>query len=203
MSSEITSPSDEQWLFSERPAVRDPGEPAAAADVIEQRSWGGISALRSVAFVAAGLLLGGAVVFALSHQGTSSAALRTTGASTTTSGQPPAQGLAPNGGGRGGRAGEQHVSGILRAVTGSTVTVATSAGSATYTVTSETQVVRNGALASLSSLVVGDPLFLHIYPATTGSGYLVERLFAGTSEGGFGPGPGGGPPPGGPGGTNA
>ena len=59
-----------------------------------------------------------------------------------------------------------------------TVTVKTSAGTATYLVTSSSEIVRNGQVASLSSLQPGDEVLVHVYPAGSGSQLTVERLFA-------------------------
>jgi hypothetical protein len=94
-------------------------------------------------------------------------------------------------GGGGGLAGEQRLSGTLTAVGGSSVTVKTSSGTATYTVTSTTEIVRDGAAATLGQLQVGDPVFVHVYPASSGGALVVERLFAGTTTGFGGPPPGG------------
>jgi hypothetical protein len=76
--------------------------------------------------------------------------------------------------------------------------VTTVSGKATYSVTSESQIVRNGSVVALSALKVGDPVFLHVYQGTSDNALLVERIFAGTQpgRGGFG-----GPPPGAPGST--
>jgi len=65
----------------------------------------------------------------------------------------------------------------LTAVSGSEVTVRTSSGSATYQLVSQTQIVRDGALASASDLQAGDRLLMHVFPAA-GSDGVLERLIA-------------------------
>lgn len=89
---------------------------------------------------------------------------------------------------RGGVSGEQYVQGTITATTASSVTVRSSSGTATYAVTSQSEILRNGQQAALSSVKAGDAVFLHVYPDSSGR-MLVERLFAGTSAGddGFGP----------------
>jgi hypothetical protein len=111
------------------------------------------------------------------------------------------RGYGPQGGGPGGIAGEQHVQGTVTATTGSTVTVKTSGGStATYTVNSTSEIVRNGQSATLADVKVGDPVLVHVYPSSSGQ-LLVERLFAGSSASGPGGGGFGPPPDGAPGGS--
>ena len=89
-----------------------------------------------------------------------------------------------------GFAGEQHLTGTLTAVGDSTVTVESSSGTATYQVVSDTQIVRDGAAAQLSDLEAGNPVLVHVYPASSDSDRMVvERIFAGTlpSSPGLGP----------------
>ena len=72
----------------------------------------------------------------------------------------------------------------------STVTVESASGTATYQVVSDTQIVRDGAAAQLSDLEAGDPVLVHVYPASSDSDRMVvERIFAGTlpSSPGLGP----------------
>jgi hypothetical protein len=101
-------------------------------------------------------------------------------------GAPGAQGGAPGGvqgrvpGGQGlrgvgGQDGEQRLTGTLTAVSASRLTVRTSSGSATYQVVSQTQIVRNGVLASASDLKVGDRVLVHVFPAN-GSDGVLERV---------------------------
>ena len=98
-------------------------------------------------------------------------------------GVPGGQGL-QGGGGFGGQDGEQRLTGTLTAVSGSKVTVRTSSGSATYQLVSQTQIVRNGELASASELKAGDRVLVHVFPAN-GSDGVLERLIAvsGTGSG--------------------
>ena len=93
------------------------------------------------------------------------------------------QGLQGGAGGQG-LGGEQHVIGTLTAVSGSKVTVRTSSGSATYQLVAQTQIVRDGALASASDLRAGDRVLVHVFPAN-GSDGVLERLIAvsGTGSG--------------------
>ena len=97
------------------------------------------------------------------------------------SGQVP--GGSGNGGFGGGLAGEQRLVGTITAVGSRTVTVEARSGSTqTYTVGSDTEIVRNGNRARLSDLKAGDLAFLHVYPQ--GSTMMVERIFAGQLPGG-------------------
>jgi hypothetical protein len=89
-------------------------------------------------------------------------------------GVPGGQGLR---GGPGGQGGEQRLTGTLTAVSGSEVTVRTSSGPATYQLVPQTQIVRDGALASASELETGDRVLMHVFPAD-GSDGVLERLIA-------------------------
>jgi hypothetical protein len=169
---------------TERPAPRidwlsvpEPERPDAASG---ERRRGPVAAAKAAVLVVIGVLAGGGIAYAAGHHATSTAS--------TGIGQPPAG--AP-GAGFGGRAGEQHIAGTLTAVGSSSVTVQSSSGTATYTVDAGTQIVRDGAPATLSQLRAGDAVFLHVYPASSGGRLHVERIFAGQlPSGGFG-GPGG------------
>jgi hypothetical protein len=91
-------------------------------------------------------------------------------------GQQGQQGVGPNGQGFGGGSdGEQHLVGTLTAVSGSTVTVTSGAASATYSITAQTQILRNGALATTKDLRAGDRVLVHVFPAANSDGVL-ERL---------------------------
>ncbi|HEX4699943.1 MAG TPA: hypothetical protein VH857_11365 [Actinomycetes bacterium] len=177
-----------------------PTQPTAA------RGWGAASrGQRVLALAAAGVLVAGGVAVAVA---TSSGASGT-GTTTSSAGQVPGglttqpqsggrapdgtQGFGGPGGGPGGVAGEEHVEGTVSATTGSTVTVqGTDGTTATYTVTSDTQVVRDGAQARLSDVQVGDAVLVHVLPTTSGGHKTAERVFAGTlPAGGFGGGSGG------------
>lgn len=147
---------------------------------------------------AAGALVGAVAVSALgSHMSPQATAASLPSGSTN--GTAPGDGRFPDGaggpmdaggpGGFGGVAGEQRLQGTLAGVRGSAITVKTASGSATYTVTGTTEIVRNGSRASLSDLKVGDPVFVHVYPSASSGAMLVERIFAGTLPaygGGFG-----------------
>ena len=169
-----------------------PAEPPAPV-----RSAGSRTAAKTAALAAAGLLVGGGVVFAAVHRSGSgsgsnaSAAAQADGVVGSANGQG-FQGGPPGGGGI---SGEQHVQGTLTARTSGTITVKSTSGTATYVVNATTEIVRNGQSATLSDVKVGDPVFVHVYPSSSGQ-MLVERLFAGTSASGsgFGP-PGMGTPP--------
>ena len=182
-----------------------PGVPEAAADPAAQ-GWRALSrGQRVLALSAAGVLLAGGVAVAVAtSSGASDSGTTTNSAGQVPGGlsQPQSGGQAPDGtqgfggpgGGPGGVAGEEHVEGTVSATTGSTITVrATDGTTATYTVTSDTQVVRDGARASLSDIQVGDAVLVHVLPTTSGGHKTAERLFAGTlpADGFDGGGPGG------------
>jgi len=179
-----------------------PGEPAPDTTTAKPAPRLSARALFAVALGAA--LVVGVGVGSLVHHGAAPAA--TTAGAVGTSGpdqQAGAEGSngpGPGGQGpRGGLAGEQHIQGTLTAKAASTITVQSASGTATYTVDSTTEILRNGQAATLAAVQVGDPVVVHVYPS--GGQMLVERLLAGTSasDGGrFGPrggpddGPGGG-----------
>jgi len=180
-----------------------PGEPAPDTALGKRARRLSARALFAVALGAA--LVVGVGVGSLVHHGAAPAA--TTAGAVGTSGPdqqgPGAQGSnAPGPGGQGpggGFAGEQHIQGTLTAKAASTITVQSASGTATYTVDSTTEILRNGQAATLAAVQVGDPVVVHVYPS--GGQVLVERILAGTSasDGGrFGPrggpddGPGGG-----------
>ena len=168
------SPEDEPVTPQEQAAVASdqPGTPGRV---------GGMA--RVAAPVVAALLVGGGVVFAVDHNSGSNAS-----ASSASAFGGPA-GLGARGGGV---AGEQRIQGTVTAKTSTTVTVKSSSGTSTYAVNATTEIVRDGLAASLSSVQVGDPVLVHVYPSSSGR-MLVERLLAGSSASG---GPGGfGPPP--------
>jgi hypothetical protein len=98
---------------------------------------------------------------------------------------------APPQGGFGGVQGEERIQGTVAATTGSTITVRSSTGTtATYTVDSTSQIVSNGQSGTLADVKVGDTVFVHVVPGSSGN-KVVERLFVGTLPQG---GPGGAPP---------
>ena len=140
-------------------------EPAPAAPSTPRRTL----VLRA-GLLAAGAVVGGVVVASVHHD------------ATTPTSPTAFQGGPPNGfAGGGGLDGEQHLSGTLVSVGSSTVIVRTASGTATYLVTSSTQIIRNGQVVSLGALKAGDPVFVHVYPSGSSPQLTVERLFAGTS----------------------
>ena len=178
-------------------ADEPPSEPAPAA---RRKN----AALSSVGLLLAGLLVGGVAVWAVQSQNSDAS---TTGATPHTGqGLPGGQGgAAPNGTGQNGfgpgpggsgLAGEQRLAGTITAVGSSTVTLRSQAGTATYTVVADTEIVRNGSQVALSALKAGDVALVHVYPS--GSTLVVERILAGTlpGRGGFGGPPGQGAPSG-------
>jgi Domain of unknown function (DUF5666) len=155
--------------------------------------------LGMIGLVAAGAVAGGLIVNAIGGLGgLNTAAVQPAGVGQNGTGPngvapgggvqggaPGAQGGVPGGapgdqglrGGFAGQDGEQRLTGTLTAVSASRLTVRTSSGSATYQVVSQTQVVRNGALASASDLKVGDRVLVHVFPAD-GSDGVLERVIA-------------------------
>jgi len=81
--------------------------------------------------------------------------------------------------------------GTISSVGSASITVKATDGTSTKVpVNGTTQIVRNGAIASLAALRSGDQVLVHVIPS--GSSTVAERIFAGTSATGrFG-----GPPPG-------
>lgn len=177
---------DTDWLVGEEPAPVD----AISAG---PKSGGRRTALAGVGLVTAGLLVGGVGVAALRPHSSPNNATPTGFAQ---NGQiPNGNGQLPNGqlqGGQGGFGGpgggvdgEQRVTGSVVSVGSASIRIRTSSGTASYGVTGQTEIVRNGALASLSAVQPGDDVFVHLIPSS-GSSYVVERLFvqASTSAGG-------------------
>jgi hypothetical protein len=97
----------------------------------------------------------------------------------------------PMGGPMGGPvAGEEHVTGTISSVGSDTVTVQASDGStATYSVTSDTQILDDGAAVALSDLAEGTDVLVHVIPGDSGDG-TAERILAGSSAQDFGGMPG-------------
>jgi hypothetical protein len=88
------------------------------------------------------------------------------------------QGLNGQGGqGFAGRDGEVRLVGTLTAVSGAKVTVKSPGGSATYTITSSTRIVRNGSEAQASDLRAGDVVLVHAFPSSSSDGTL-ELIYA-------------------------
>jgi hypothetical protein len=181
---------DDDWLAA---PTTDAVDNAAGTATVGPATSRRTLAVRA-GLVAAGAVVGGIVVTSVHHNSSTAATSPTSfvGPQGGANGQIPGGqfpgGQIPGGqlpgspqGGFGGLAGEQHVTGTLVSVGSSTVTVRSSSGVATYTVTSATQVVRNGRAVQLSALRAGDPVLVHVYPSGSGSRLTVERLFAGSS----------------------
>ncbi len=172
-------------MSSSEPSESTPADKPTAAhhDGLRSRVSGLPPSARVATLVVVALLAGGGAGFAIGHDSAGSSHAQ--------------QSVDASFGQRfdgGGVAGEQHVQGTLTAKTGDTITVKTSSGStATYTIDSTTQIVRNGQTTSLSSLQAGDPVLVHVYPSSSGK-QLVEMVLAGSSAsgGGFGGRPDGG-----------
>lgn len=81
---------------------------------------------------------------------------------------------------RSGLAGEQRLVATVTAVSGTSVTVRTAGGTATYTVDATTEVVVDGQRAALDAVHVGDLALLHVYPASSGRALRVERILVRT-----------------------
>jgi hypothetical protein len=164
---------DNEWVLP-------PEEPTGAEDAPRRtprrRTLAKLSAL-----VAASVVVGAGASHVVNHSGDSAASAGTANAPAAVS-----RGNDGPPGRIGGIAGEQHVQGAVTAKTSSTVTVGSSSGTATYSVDSTSEIVRDGQPATLSEVKVGDAVLVHVYPSS--GRMLVERLFAGTlSGGGVGP----------------
>lgn len=180
---------DSTWLVADEPT---PAEAPAAASTTGGRR----TAFAAAGLVAAGVLVGAVGVAALRpHASTAANGLVGFAQGQPQNGQQPS-GQLPNGqpqgqgqggfagpggggfaGGPGGGDGEQHLAGTVTAVGGSSVTIRTASGTAKYAVTAQTEIVRNGSVASLSSIRPGDSVFVHLIPMG-GNSYAVERMFA-------------------------
>jgi hypothetical protein len=191
----------DDWLLSEHVVPPPPAGDVDSAYLPPETDsppggWRSVTrAHKIVALVAAGVIgVGGLAVAAATGSDASGDDTTTNAAGQVPGGTQLSGGQAPGGaqgfGGPGGVAGEEHVEGTVTARSGSSVTVRSTDGtSATYTVTGDTQVVHDGALASLSDVQVGDAVLVHVLPTTSGGHQVAERVFAGTLPGGgFGPG---------------
>jgi hypothetical protein len=133
---------------------------------------------RLAALVAAGAIVGGGIALAVDHSSGSSAS-SASGAGTGTGTAQGGTGFAPasGSGGAGGITPTAYrLSGTVTAISGSSVTIQTSSGTKTYTVTSSTHLQRNGSTVSLSSFQVGDSV---VGSTTTSGGSLLNDLLAG------------------------
>ena len=209
---------EEDWLLSPGGPAPAAAGPTAGADEIGSHPPYGAPApardrkglLTAAGLVVAGLVAGAVGTLALGHSGNGTTTVRNAGNQQPFGGfggqlpggqlpggqggttQDGGTGGGPGGGPGGGLDGEQRLQGTLTAVGGSSVTVKTSAGTATYVVTSTSELVRNGQQVTLSGLRTGEAVLVHVYPLNGKT--VVERLFAGTLPQG---GPGGFPPGGG------
>src|SRR3954468_7942574 len=179
-----TPDGESDWLIADDPAP----------DVVASPPAGRRTALAAVGMIAAGALVGAVGVTALrSHSSDTTASPAGFVAAQVPGGQAvpgqgvPGQGLPGQGqggftGGGGGVGGGHGLGGTVTAVGGSSVTIRTASGTTAYGVTAQTEIVRNGALASLSAVRAGDNVFVHLIPGS-GSSYVVERLFAQSGSG--------------------
>jgi hypothetical protein len=155
----VVAQSDD-WLTPAPDASASPNPEEPAPTALRKTVTG-------AALVLVGAAVGAVVVTTASH-----------GSSTTAA---PAANVGPAAAGPGGLDGEQHLTGTLIAVGASTVTVRSAGGTATYAITSTTEIVRDGTVARLSRLRAGDAVFVHAYPTGSGARLAVERLFASSS----------------------
>ena len=189
--------SDDDWLLSPSPSTTAAAEERREAEPVEVQPTQALpapaAALGDGRKNAAGLVAGVLGSFALGHHGSGTTTFQPAGNSTQQlPGGPGLQdGGTMNGGPMGGgMSGEQHLQGTLTAVGTSSITVQAGSSTATYSVTSSTQVVRDGRSAKLSDLRKGDVVLVHVI--TLNGKETVERVIAGTmSQGSFPGGPGG------------
>lgn len=169
-----------------------PSESTSAGESPAERR--GRGRLAMVGLLAAGAAVGAIAVTQINHHSsastTTSSSLPVAGTGqgpgatgqapgTNDGGQLPGAGPVQGGPGGGGLDAEQRLAGTVTSVGSSSVTVKTSSGTATYRVTSASEIVRNGQAVSLSAIKSGDAVFVHVYPSD--SAMVIERLFAGTS----------------------
>ena len=143
------------------------------------------SRLAKTGYVAAGLVAGAALATTLTaHAASSTPTPAATGTSTSAPEDPHpgdngADGIPESqehhGGGPGGGAHALNLSGTVTAVGPSTVTIKTSTGTTSYTVTSSSDIDKNGE-ASLKSLVVGDAVRFSV---TSSNAKQIDKLHAG------------------------
>ncbi|HEY2298393.1 MAG TPA: hypothetical protein VGH43_11740 [Jatrophihabitans sp.] len=157
------SPSGE-WAVPEQPAEPSDAPPPVAP----RRNWR--RPLGAAALVTGGVVLGAGAAVLISSAGGDGDG-HGVAAAGARAGYPGAPGVA-------GVAGEQQVQGTVSAVGTSSITVSTSSGKSTYSVSSSTQIIRNGSAATLDQINVGDPVVVHLIPSS--SGQQVERIIAGT-----------------------
>lgn len=195
------APAEGTWPATDWPEMSSEQPADSGHDEDRRRPQGMLTA---VGLLLAGALAGGIGVAAVQHGSgsttTTAAAQRSLGAGAQGQGQL-GQGQLGQGfpGGFGRDDGEQRFVGTLTQVSGSSVTVRTQSGTATYQVGSDTQVVKDGQVASVSDLAAGDEVLMHVISG--GGTPTVERIIAGRLPQLSGPGlPGGPDGDGGPGG---
>jgi hypothetical protein len=143
------------------------------------------SRLAKTGYAAAGLVAGAALATTLGAHAASSTPTPTTPGSSSAASEDPhpgdngADGIPESqehhGGGPGGGGHALSLSGTVTAVGSSTVTIKTSSGTTTYTVTSNSDIDKNGE-ASLKSLVVGDAVRFSV---TSSNATQIDKLHAG------------------------
>jgi hypothetical protein len=189
---------EDDWLLGPAAPQEQVGDAPAHGEPVPARPRGGV--LTAAGLVVAGLVAGAVGTLALGHSASDGTTTLTNAGNQQGFGGRLPQGTAPQGGDPragfgggpgGGLDGEQRLQGTLTAIGSSTVSVRTSSGTATYAVTSSSELVRNGQQVALSGLRTGESVLLHVYPLNGRT--VVERLFAGTLPQG---GPGGVPPAG-------
>ena len=172
-------PASDEWVAP--PPGSEPEAPAPTAPRSRWRRY-----LVPAAVVVAGIAIGAGGALALTGHG-GQGSRNTAEVGSIESDQRGGNG---DGNGAGPVAGERHVQGTISAVGASSVTVRTTSGTTTYTVGSSTQIMRNGAPATLTELKVGDPVEVHVLPASSGGTPQLERILAGAlpqgGPGGFG-----------------
>lgn len=178
----------DDWLAPPADTVADTDGPERPNRAERQRKW-----MAGAGLVAAGAVAGAVIFTAVGATGSSVPTSQIAPTSSVPGGQANGQpGVLPAfpGGGDDDRDsafddqpgrldGEQRLQGTLTAVGESTITVTSSAGTATYAVTAQTEIVRNGRAVALAQLRTGDPVLVHVYPSGSGGDLLVERVFAG------------------------
>lgn len=185
------APTDGSWETIGWPGWSGEPEASAAGSSSDQPRRTPRGVVTAVGLVLAGALAGGVGIAAVQHGSpttTSAAAAQGfPGAAGSAGGQgqlgqgqlgqgQPGQGFPGDGFGRDDD-GEQRFIGTVTAVSGSSVTVQTQSGTATYEVSGDTQVIKDGQVASVSDLASGDQVLMHVL--TGGSTPTVERIIAG------------------------
>jgi hypothetical protein len=193
------APHEPTWHLQSPPAGQTPVPQVIAQSDPTAATPGATSGRRTylmtAALIGAGVLAGVAAVTGMQSLRSTPAA-QTTQAGQAQAGQAQAsqggqQGGQLQGGQPGGMDGEQQVLGTVTAKTASSITVALASGSVTVQVRDQTEIMNNGARATLAQVAVGSKVFMHTYPLNGTT--VAERIFVGAMpQGGPGFGPGGG-----------